>query len=114
MAHANLDYLRSISEDDKEFLRDMINLFASQVPLFVQNMKKHYDSGNYLALGAEAHKAKSSVMMMGMKELASELRIFQIKTEEGMDIESYPIHISHFETNCMAAVEELLLQLPGL
>ena len=111
MAYTNLDYLRTITEGDKAIIREMIEMFLQQLPGFVKNLNELYQSGQYLALGKEAHKAKSSLQIMGMKELEQEMKRFQLKTIEEVEVESYPVHIRNFETQCLAAVAELKAEL---
>jgi HPt (histidine-containing phosphotransfer) domain-containing protein len=107
MAYTNLQYLKTMTGGNKEILCDIIKLFIFQVPDFISNMNKYYESQQYLALGREAHKAKSSLQIMGMNELEIEMKNFQLKTIESADIESYQAHIHHFETQCLAAIKEL-------
>ena len=107
MAYTNLTYLRTITDNNKVVIREMIELFFTQLPLFIQNMNQHYDSGQYIALGKEAHKAKSSLQIMGMSELEVDMKKFQLLTIEGIEVESYPAYIRKFEMQCEAAVKEL-------
>jgi HPt (histidine-containing phosphotransfer) domain-containing protein len=114
MAYTNLRYLKTITEGNTAIVREMIEMFTLQVPDFIKNMKTHYESKQYLALGKEAHKAKSSLQIMGMNELEKEMKAFQLKTIEGVDIESYPKYIALFETQCLAAVAELKAELASM
>ncbi len=114
MAYTNLNYLKTITEDNKEILREMIEMFIIQVPEFIENLNKFYTAKQFLALGKEAHKAKSSLQIMGMKELEKEMKTLQLKAIEGTEIESYPGHISSFEIQCQKAIEELKIVLSSL
>ena len=114
MAYTNLDYLRTITEGNKAMIRDMIEMFLQQVPSFITNLNHLYQTGNYAALGKEAHKAKSSLQIMGMTELELEMKRFQLKTIDGTEVESYPVHIGHFETQCNGAIAELKVVLATL
>ncbi len=114
MSYTNLRYLRTITEGNHEVIREMIEMFALQVPDFIRNMKNLYETRQYAALGKEAHKAKSSLQIMGMNELEKEMKTFQLKTIEGIDEEKYPKYILLFETQCLAALEELKTELANL
>lgn len=107
MAVTNLTYLRTITDGNKAIIREMIEMFLVQVPIFIQNMNNDYQAGNYLALGKEAHKAKSSLQIIGMTELEIEMKSLLMKIVAGTDVESYPIHIKKFEKQCEAATIEL-------
>lgn len=107
MAFTNLKYLQEITEGDKASMREIILLFMEQVPEFIENLKKHLANQDYAALGSEAHKAKSSVMIMGMTNLGHDLKTLQLATISKTKIETYPAHVERFETQCLIAIEEL-------
>jgi HPt (histidine-containing phosphotransfer) domain-containing protein len=114
MAYTNLDYLKEITDGDKQIIRELIDLFLLQVPDFIINLNKYYNSGEYILLGKEAHKAKSSLQIMGMSELEKEMKTLQLRTIDGTDIENYPVYIRHFEEQCRVAVIELKAELEKL
>jgi HPt (histidine-containing phosphotransfer) domain-containing protein len=111
MGYTNLNYLQNITGDDTNTIIELINLFIEQVPEFTGNLKKHLEEKRYIELGKEAHKAKSSVMIMGMDDLGHDLKAFQIKTINGTDVETYSQHVDRFERECLSAVEELQQEL---
>jgi len=109
MAFTNLNYLHTITEGDTASMRELILLFIEQVPEFIDNLKKLLAEERFLELGKEAHKAKSSVMIMGMDDLGHDLKTLQLDTISGIRKETYAQHVSRFEAECLAAVEELNL-----
>jgi HPt (histidine-containing phosphotransfer) domain-containing protein len=109
MAFTNLNYLESITEGDTASMCELIQLFIEQVPEFIANLKKHLSEGQYLELGKEAHKAKSSVMIMGMENLSHDLKTLQLDTISGIRKDTYAQHVHRFEIECLAAVDELNL-----
>jgi hypothetical protein len=111
MTFTNLNYLQTITEGDTASMRELITLFIEQVPEFIGNLKKHLAEEQYIELGKEAHKAKSSVMIMGMEDLGHDLKTLQLDTMSGINKETYAEHVNRFETECLAAVEELNLAL---
>ena len=111
MAYTNLEYLKEITDGDKQIIQELIQLFLMQVPDFIANMNKYYNSGDYISLGKEAHKAKSSLQIMGMSELEKEMKTLQLRTIDGAEVENYPVYIRHFEIQCQAAILELNAEL---
>jgi HPt (histidine-containing phosphotransfer) domain-containing protein len=107
MTFIDLNYLESISDGDPEIMQEMKDLFIAQVPEFIENLNKYLKEGHYIELGKEAHKAKSSVMIMGMEELVRDLKTLQLATVAGTNVESYPDFVRKFEEQCLGAVEEL-------
>ena len=114
MAFTNLNYLHTITEGDTTSMRELILLFIEQVPEFIDNLKKLLAEERFLELGKEAHKAKSSVMIMGMDDLGHDLKALQLDTISGIRKETYAQHVSRFETECLAAVEELNLAMKNM
>lgn len=111
MAYTNLDYLRNITGGDPDSIREIIILFMEQVPEFIENLKKHLHDKNYVELGKEAHKAKSSVMILGMEDLGHELKALQIATINKTGEDTYAQHVSQFEDQCLMAIVELKQEL---
>ncbi len=107
MAYIDLKYLNSMAGGDEEIIHEMIDLFIAQVPEFITNLNRYLQIEDYIALGNEAHKAKSSVLIMGMNELAKDLKTLQSITISGTDKETYPDYVKKFELQCLSAVEEL-------
>jgi HPt (histidine-containing phosphotransfer) domain-containing protein len=107
MAYTNLNYLQNITGGDTETIRELIQLFIEQIPEFTGNLRKHLEEGQYLELGREAHKAKSSVMIMGMDDLGWDLKALQLATIAGTKVETYGSYVDRFEKECTLAIEEL-------
>ena len=58
-------------------------------------------------LGLLAHKAKSSVAIMGMNDLAVMLKTFELQAKEEKESELYESYITRFKTETEAAITEL-------
>ena len=110
----DLSYLKEVTGGETGFMKDMINIFMEQVPEFIENMERHYANGEYIDLGKEAHKAKSSVIILGMNDLGVKMKELQILTEKNEAIEAYPSYIEDFKTQCTGAVEELAREMDKL
>jgi HPt (histidine-containing phosphotransfer) domain-containing protein len=107
MAYTDLKYLESIAEGDSEVIQEMKDIFIMQVPEFIENLNRYLKEGNYAELGKEAHKAKSSVVIMGMDELGKDLKALQLATIAGTNQDTYAQYVRKFELQCLAAIKEL-------
>jgi HPt (histidine-containing phosphotransfer) domain-containing protein len=101
------DYLEMVAGGDTELLKELISMFRDQVAEFNSEMNELYSEGNYHALGTLAHKAKSSVAIMGMDSLANMLRKFELEAMEGNNKEMYESYISRFKNDTGSALSEL-------
>jgi len=103
----DLSYLKTITEGDTESMNELLAMFIEQVPEFITNLNEFLKNEQYIELGKEAHKAKSSVMIMGMEDLGHALKALQLATISGTKVETYAPTVHRFESECLAAVAEM-------
>lgn len=103
----NLAYLKEMSAGNTDLANEMINIFIEQVDEFSTLLTEHYNNEEYVKLGRLAHKAKASISIMGLEELATDLKRLELLAVEGKDKDQYPIIINRFKTETDEAVEEL-------
>ncbi len=103
----NTDYLNSVSGGDPDISREIITMFREQSVEIHTEMTLNYAKKNYPYLGQLAHKAKSSVAIMGMNELAAMLKSFELQAKEGSESDLYESYIVRFKSDTDAAVIEL-------
>jgi HPt (histidine-containing phosphotransfer) domain-containing protein len=103
----NIGYLETITGGDSEIMNEIINIFIDQIPEFVTEMKSLLKKKDHYNLGLLAHKAKSSVAIMGLEELSIMLKEFEINAKANSEPEKYPVYISRFENDTEDAIIEL-------
>jgi len=67
----DLTYLESISDGDYDIVFELIDIFLEQIVEFTRSFEESFSNKNWKNLAAMAHKAKSSVISMGMEELGN-------------------------------------------
>ncbi len=105
--YINTEYLDSVSGGDNEIFIEIVTLFREQVAEFHNEMLSLFTRKDYHNLGLLAHKAKSSVAIMGMNDLAVMLKTFELQAREGNEIEKYESYISRFRNDTEEALKEL-------
>ena len=105
----DLSYLREMSGGNKELVLEMISIFNSQIVEFGQSMDQLLSSGQFESLGKLAHKAKSSVSILGMDHLAQQLKNLENSAREWKNIETYAAIVTAFKQETAEAVPELTL-----
>jgi HPt (histidine-containing phosphotransfer) domain-containing protein len=105
----DLSYLREMSGGNKELVVEMISIFNSQVVEFGESMDQLLSSGQFESLGKLAHKAKSSVSILGLEDLAQQLKNLENSAREGKNIETYAAIVTAFKQETAEAVRELKL-----
>jgi len=105
--YTDLEYLKGMSGDSPEIIKEMIDLFKEQVPEFTEQMQEYLLDKNWKSLGETAHKAKSSVSIMGMEELAGELNQLEQNAKQQADLENIPDMVENFIHVSEQALKEL-------
>jgi HPt (histidine-containing phosphotransfer) domain-containing protein len=103
----NMEYLDSVSGGDPGIINEILAIFKEQSVEIYNEMKSHLASKNYTALGLLAHKAKSSVAIMGMNELANMLKTFELQARDGMEPQLYESYLERFKSETQEAIAEL-------
>ncbi len=101
------DYIEMVSGGDAELKRELISIFREQVAEFYEEMKSLLSDKKYASLGQLAHKAKSSVAIMGMDELAEMLKTLELKAVNGIDSDDYGSIVERFGSDTKSALIEL-------
>ena len=103
----DLTYLNNMSGGSPEIVKEMIGIFIEQANEYLQDMPKYLEEKDYSSLGKLAHKAKSSISIMGMTDLAADLKTLELLAKESTDIESYPAFVEKFIFQTKSAIAEL-------
>lgn len=78
-----LSYMKSISNEDKDFERTVTQQFLDKVPSHLQELESAYENKDFKLLKLRAHDLKSSVAIMGLLPLLEEkLSILELTAEE--------------------------------
>ena len=103
----NLSYLKEISNGNNEFIIELIDLFFKQIPEYQVQLQDFHEKEDWLSIGKIAHKAKSSILMMGLDELASKLKRLEENAKESKNINEYSEIIAKFVRDSNIAIQEL-------
>jgi HPt (histidine-containing phosphotransfer) domain-containing protein len=103
----NPAYLDSVAGDDPQIIAEIVAMFKEQVAEIYSEMKALHSKRDFTSLGMLAHKAKSSVAIMGMSELATLLKTFELSAKEGKKTELFESYIEKFGEDTRLAISEL-------
>jgi len=62
-------FLAQITNGDKEFERKLLYIFVSTVPNATSELMKSLESSDFISLAETAHKMKTTIHSMGIKQL---------------------------------------------
>jgi len=96
-----------MSGGDSGFIREMIGLFREQIDEYKLVMPDLLQQKKYDELSKVAHKAKSSVAVMGMTEAADLLKELEILAHGALEVDKYGDMINQFLEQSQLALKEL-------
>ena len=99
--------LESMTEGDAGLISEMIEIFSTQVIEYGNLMGDYLEREDWQELSKLAHKAKSSVAIMGMTVLAEKLRKLERLAKEEKEVNSFPEFVAFYNTASRNAVTEL-------
>lgn len=106
--HVDLTYLEDMSNGNTRVMVEMIEIFNSQVPELISKMKEYLQEENWDALSRLAHKAKASAFIMGMTEVAADLKLLEISARTDKKGEkNFRFIVADLEKRFEFAMEEL-------
>lgn len=108
-AHAlfDLSKLQEISKGNKAFVEKMVQLFSTQAPLSVKEIKEAYAFQDLEKVKAVAHRLKPSIDNMGIQSLTREIRQIEALALSGDDGNELPGLIGQLETTLTKVVDQL-------
>lgn len=102
----DLNYLKTMSGGDANFIAEMVGLFREQMDEYSELMPRLLREKDYDGLSKVAHKAKSSVAVMGMTHVADLLKELEILAHNEKEKDRYQSMIDEFlEMGNLAVIE---------
>lgn len=85
--HIDLTYLDTVSGGDKQFIRDILELFLTSTMADTTLLKEAIHRNDWAATASAAHKIKSSVNMLGNPEASALVASIEgnARNQEGVD-----------------------------
>ncbi len=103
----NLDYLKTTTNNDKETILSLLDLFILQIPELKSGIITAFDEKNWFALKETAHKAKNSFQILGMQDEADELQKLEILCNQEIDTHLYEGFVKRFIIACDLSTSEI-------
>lgn len=103
----NLDYLKRVSGNNEEFIREMIQTFVTSLPQTTDGMTEAVAKGDWDALSRIAHQVKPSFTLMGLDQLREKASLIEEQSKTRTDLNTLPQRVQEFMDYCRNVVEEL-------
>lgn len=93
MRKVDVENILKAVDQDKGLAISLIQLFIENIPLDYQQLKLHSDKSDFETVSKIAHKMKSGIATMGLKELAELVHSIEISGRNKTDLNSVPSRI---------------------
>ncbi len=103
----DLSYLEQLSNGDKGFVKEMIEVFIVQTPEGLDNLERHLSNKDWKMVRAVAHKMKPSFTFVGVKELTGVMGLIEEYAESQTHLELIPDLLVKVKSSCAKAMIEL-------
>ncbi|MFN8776758.1 MAG: hypothetical protein ACK5XV_08330 [Flavobacteriales bacterium] len=107
----DLSYLNQIFQGNREMINNIIQLFLQQVPQYIHEMEECVRRNEPLSLHPLAHKAKSSVSMLGIKVMEDDILQIEQDSKHLRNLDNLPHLVYRVKENCQMVYIELQEQL---
>src|SRR5688500_2571052 len=103
----NLDYLRSVSGNNEEFIREMVLTFTQTIPPLLMEMRQALTDSDWPKLARHAHQIKPSFTLMGLTELRSNILFIEENSKASTKLDEIPHAVLNFIRQCEVVIPEL-------
>jgi PAS domain S-box-containing protein len=106
-ASFDLGYLRSISDNNQEFLQEMIQTFVQSIPPVLNEMNQALTEKNWTRLSRLAHQIKPSFSLMGMDALRKTVSFIEENANKNTDLPEVSRTTIAFIEDCTVVITDL-------
>lgn len=103
----NLDYLRSVSGNNEEFIREMVSTFIQTVPGILEDMNQAMEREDWMKLSRLAHQIKPSFTLMGLDVLRTDIVFIEENSKNGTKLNDVVKIGQEFLRKCKIVIPEL-------
>lgn len=105
---ADMTYLEDLSGGDATLIKEMIGLFLSQTPGYLERLAEHIDAGDWLNTQSMAHHIKPTLAYMGAEDMRQALiHIEQLAKADPVQVESLKSKFSTLQGRFAVLFREL-------
>ena len=103
----DLGYLRSVSDNNQEFLQEMVQTFVQTIPPVLKEMGDSLAEGNWSRLSRLAHQIKPSFSLMGIDALRKTVSYIEENAGQKTNLPALSRTTEEFIESCRAVIADL-------
>ncbi len=103
----DLAYLYEISDNDREFVQDMIDTIVRNTPDSVTEIRAAQKNNNWEEVGRLVHKLKPSLLLLNIESLSTHIKSLEDNAKQEINLEFAGTQLDEMEHYCGIIVKEL-------
>ncbi len=103
----DLSQVLKVSRGNNGFVSSVIQMFIVKTPIYIEQIVKGFETGDYEAMGEAAHQLKQSVYAMGVNSLRIPVMAIVLVGRNSKPGDDLPIHIANLKASAEMVIQEL-------
>lgn len=110
----DLSYLRSISNNNQEFIREMMQTFLQSTPDLLRQMRISLEEKNWERLSKLAHQIKPSLTLLGVHDLHATILFIEENAKDKTNLSELPGVTNNFIISCESVINDIAKELASV
>ena len=106
----DLKYLRTISDDDVDFMKDLLMTFVKTTPEALEELKETLKNEDWYKMGRVMHKVKPSYLLLDVKEVSELVLSLEQNAKNAKNLDKIPGQVSQL----LESSEDLLVKVSDI
>jgi PAS domain S-box-containing protein len=103
----NLSYLRNVSGNNEDFIREMVSTFVQTVPPVLTEMQKCLQEKDWMRLSRLIHQIKPSFILLGIDDLRTDILFIEENSKAETSLSKVAQTTKGFITRCNTILPQL-------
>lgn len=111
--HINLQRIEQASLGKPAFVKEMLGICRSEIPVSLRQASTHLEQGQYELFSRVIHKLKNNLLMVGLDDWSHHLQFMEQNSREGTQLQMVKLFFEELQVTGQEVVRELDQALQG-
>lgn len=102
----DLSQVLKVSRGNNGFVNSVVQMFIVKTPIYIDQIVKAYEVGDYVEMGEAAHQLKQSIYVLGINSLRVPVMAIVLVGRNNQPGDDLPEHINNLRSRAMSVIQE--------